>query len=282
MTDDRRQRTVNSQQSTVNGLLSVVCRLLTKAALCAVLGTGYWALGTDISHAMDRSEIEERFRQGNAFYEAGDYPKAVQEYSKIVAAGMVSGPLYYNLGNACLKTGDLGHAMLYYRRAKRLMPRDADLSANYNYARAMIKGNLPEERGLWAWTPLRSYNSRFTVNELTLLSSVFYIAAVALLIAFLYFPALSRYLLPAVSVLFILALLNSTVTAYSARAIGKLAVVTAGEAESKFGPFDSATKFFTLYEGMGVRVLRCDNDWCKVRRSDGKVGWVRRGAVEII
>ncbi|MDI6758019.1 MAG: SH3 domain-containing protein, partial [Endomicrobiia bacterium] len=71
-------------------------------------------------------------------------------------------------------------------------------------------------------------------------------------------------------------------TAYSARAMGKLAVVMADEAESKFGPFDSATKFFTLYEGMSVMVLRCDDEWYKVRRSDGKVGWVRRDTVEII
>jgi SH3-like domain-containing protein len=33
---------------------------------------------------------------------------------------------------------------------------------------------------------------------------------------------------------------------------------------------------------MEVRVLGCNDDWCKVKRSDGKVGWVKTGTIEIV
>ena len=227
-------------------------------------------------------EAEELFRQGNAAYEKGDYGKAVDEYGKVAASGRESGELYYNLGNAYFRAGMLGKAVLNYRRARRLIPRDADLIANFNYAKSTIKGNPPDEKGLWAWAPLRAYSGRFTINELLIMSSVLYITAVALLMGLLYLPGLGRYLLPAAMLLICLTLVNSTVAWRSARVIGKLAVVMVPEAESRFGPFEAATKFFTLQEGTSVLVLQSKDDWCKVRRSDGKVGWVPQGAVEII
>lgn len=52
-----------------------------------------------------------------------------------VAAGVVNGRLEYNLGNACLQAGDLGRAILHYRRAERLIPGDPYLEDNLRLAR---------------------------------------------------------------------------------------------------------------------------------------------------
>lgn len=232
--------------------------------------------------AMDNSELEQRFGEGNAAYAKGDYGKAIQQYARIATAGKVSGPLYFNLGNAYFKISSVGQAILNYERARRIMPRDADLLANYNFARSMIKGNPPDEKGLWAWKPLKAYSERFTVNELLLMASALYTATMVLLVALLYLPGLARYILPIAILLMILASADSVVSWHAVKGIGKNAVVTAAQVESKFGPFDSATKFFTLYEGMGVTVLDTKDDWRKLRRSDGKTGWVKRNTVEII
>lgn len=246
------------------------------ALLCIASGVCVSAL------AIDKDELERRFEEGNAAYEKGDYGKAIQQYARIATAGKVSGPLYFNLGNAYFKTGSVGEAILNYERARRIMPRDADLLANYNFARNMIKGNPPDEKGLWSWKPLKSYSEKFTVNELLMMASALYAAAMALLVIFLYQPGLGKYLLPLALFLLVLASADSVVGWHAVGSIGKSAVVTAVQVESKFGPFDSATKFFTLYEGMGITVLDAKDDWCKVRRSDGKTGWVKRNTVEII
>ena len=58
--------------------------------------------------------------------------------------------------------------------------------------------------------------------------------------------------------------------------------MTVSKAEALFGPFDSATKFFTLHEGMGVTILSSKNGWYKVRRADGKAGWIYEDGVERI
>ncbi|HIE11941.1 MAG TPA: hypothetical protein EYP63_00690, partial [Desulfotomaculum sp.] len=55
--------------------------------------------------------------QANRLYEAGQYAEAAVAYQALVDAGAHDGRLYYNLGNAHYKSGDLGRAVLNYRRA---------------------------------------------------------------------------------------------------------------------------------------------------------------------
>ena len=59
-------------------------------------------------------------------------------------------------------------------------------------------------------------------------------------------------------------------------------VVMVPETFAFFGPFDSATKFFTLYEGMPVEVLKSKDDWYKVKRQDGKSGWIKKDKIQFI
>ena len=66
--------------------------------------------------------------EGNRLYEAGQFVEAAALYQALADAGAEDGTLYYNLGNACFKAGDLGRAILNYRRAQALLPRDPDVA----------------------------------------------------------------------------------------------------------------------------------------------------------
>ncbi|MCQ3980520.1 MAG: hypothetical protein DPW09_44490, partial [Anaerolineae bacterium] len=72
----------------------------------------------------------EAMRVANEDYEAGNYADAASIYEAIIASGLHNSNVYYNLGNAYFKQEDLGRAILNYRRAQRLDPRDADTTAN--------------------------------------------------------------------------------------------------------------------------------------------------------
>ena len=43
------------------------------------------------------------FYSANSLYEKREYEKALEEYNKILAMGIDSGPLYYNMGNSYFK-----------------------------------------------------------------------------------------------------------------------------------------------------------------------------------
>ena len=64
--------------------------------------------------------------------------------------------------------------------------------------------------------------------------------------------------------------------------LGKDAIVIVAKADAKFEPFDKSTTYFILYEGMKVSVIDEKENWRKVERDDGKVGWVRKSALGMI
>jgi tetratricopeptide (TPR) repeat protein len=100
-----------------------------------MLATGTLAAGGDGPSAL--------FIRANGLYGDGKYAEAATAYEQILAQGIESGAVQYNLGNAYLKAGDVGRAVLAYERARRLIPGDPDLAANLGFARESAR-DVPE------------------------------------------------------------------------------------------------------------------------------------------
>jgi len=232
--------------------------------------------------AADSISPESSFYDGNKLYEEGDYSGAIKEYLKVIDSGMESANIYYNLGNAYFRDGQLGMAILNYERAKRLAPRDADCLANYKFARAKITGPVFDQRGIWGWRLLRRYYENFTVNGLLLITSGLYILAVIMLLIAIFRGERAHLLVITASLLFLCMILNIFIVWHKVDVSRSEAVITVPQTETHFGPSDTATVFFKLREGMKVNVLKEKDDWCKVRRADGKTGWLHKEDLERI
>ena len=63
----------------------------------------------------------------------------------MVRAGAASPAVYFNLGNAFFKQGQIGRAIAAYHSAQTVDPRDPDVRANLGFARERWKATL---RGL--------------------------------------------------------------------------------------------------------------------------------------
>ncbi|MGB2601513.1 MAG: SH3 domain-containing protein [Candidatus Omnitrophota bacterium] len=254
-------------------------RVALKVLICAVLV--FCCAG--ISYAEDGTASPERlFGRGNDYYEKGEYQQAIAEYQKILDSGYVSGTLYYNMGDAYFKLGELGEAILNYERAMCIIPRDADLKANYKFAKANVVERPVSRKGIWGWRVLKMYSGNFTVNELTMLASVAYILGLILLFFAVSRPRVSGYLSALVVCLFLFTVFNVSVIWEKANNIKTGAVAIVPKADAFFGPFDTATKFFTLNEGVNVNIMKLKDDWVKIRRADGKIGWVKESEIQKI
>ena len=229
---------------------------------------------------MDKAGAERLFSSANAMYDEGKYSEAAAEYEKIMDGGYESGPLYFNAGNAYFRAGNIGKAVLNYERAARLMPRDADLRTNYGYASAGVKDRVLAKRALWDWGPFRRYSAALTVNEITLIASACFLAVLCLFVIGLVFPAIRRHC-AAVSVLAVILLaINIALLTHRVASESGSCVVTVPAANAMYGPFESATKFFSVSEGMHLEILEEKDEWVKVKRADGKTGWLKKGDVE--
>ncbi len=105
------------------------------------------------------------FDAANKLYEEGKFTAAVSAYEKLLQSGQASAALYFNLGNAFYKSGQIGRAIATYRQAELISPRDPDLRANLQFARKQIQSPTLLPGRLERWL------SRLTLNEWTLLAA---------------------------------------------------------------------------------------------------------------
>ncbi len=224
-------------------------------------------------------EATSKFTAAGLAYKAEDYGRAVAAYEEILSGGKESGARYYNLGDSYFRKGDPGKAVLNYARARRLIPRDGDLNFNARYASTRLNTGLPEDLA-GAWQKLVEQRIRnWTDRELvwTLCGLALLLAAVHLSSLYGRWPRRSRR--GAIGSLCVLWLICAGGFAVKLAAEKDLAVaVVPGEA--KFEPRGDATTYFQLAQGTTVKVIRTEDSWAKIKRSDGKVGWVPENAFE--
>jgi tetratricopeptide (TPR) repeat protein len=223
------------------------------------------------------------FFEGNAAYKAGRYADAIAAYEAVLGAGLESGALHFNLGNACFKEGQLGRAVLSYERARRLLPRDADVRANLYYAREQAD-DAPEPRPFWERLifPLAS---RATTGELAAATSVAWFllwTALAVRIARRRWGILLGRVAAVLAV--VLAMTGASLGARLTQVDwARPAVVTAaGETAVRFEPTESGTTHFSVTEGIALDVQEIQEGWLQVRRRDGRRGWVPAEAVSFV
>ena len=105
------------------------------------------------------------FDAANKLYEEGKFAEAATAYEKLAQSGQVSAALYFNLGNAYFKSGQIGRAIAAYRAGQQITPRDPDLRANLQFARNQTPAPTLSPSRWQRWL------SRLTLNEWTLLAA---------------------------------------------------------------------------------------------------------------
>lgn len=231
-----------------------------------------------------KSDPNQLFYTANHYYESRDYKKALEAYLAILGAGSESGGVYYNIGNSYLKIGDLGRAILYYEKAKRLIPYDSDLKANLSYARSLVENSPDRQPKNFALNALGNIFESYSLRAIIFSASILYlilILQIGICIARPFLAKKFRVILLLSAALFIV---NLTVLAdrYFEERILRRGVVVQKEVECKYEPIEESTTYYKLREGGGVLILKTRNGWRHIRRPDGKISWVRKEAVDEI
>jgi len=221
------------------------------------------------------------FYQGNSAYKEGKYEAAIDNYEKVISMGLESGNLFYNLGNSYFKRGELGKAVLSYEKALLLIPGDSDLKSNHEYVLSSLNlGSQPF--GNWFEKLANRLFEGTTVNFLTIFLSVIYIIAILGLICNLFFVGTGKSIKILFLVLIALFVFSATALNSKITYLAKGAIVISKEADVKFEPLEGATTYFKLTEGSRVEILEKTENWYKIKRPDGKIGWSDKGKLGLI
>ncbi len=232
--------------------------------------------------AAENPDPQVLMREGDDAYESGDYLKAIEVYRSILDGGLTGPDLDYNLGNAYLKSGQLGWAVLYYERARRLAPLDEDIRANLEYARSRMVDVLPETKSPPLVSLLMRAHNLLALRALLWLACAlwFSIAALAILSVF---RERSRAALRVVNLVLAgvlgLCLVSAGFKIYD-REARHSGVVVADEAQVMSGPGEEYAREFVLHAGTRIDIKRTYGDWYEVALSDEMRGWVPVDRVE--
>lgn len=218
------------------------------------------------------------FDAANKLYEEGKFAEAASSYEKLIQSGQVSAAIFFNLGNAFLKSGQLGRAVAAYRKTAQVAPRDPDLRANLQFARNQVQGpTAPANK----W---QQFLGKLTVNEWTLLASGAVWGWLLLLCAIQLRPAL-RLTLRGYVIGFAIAIvvLGSCLgSALYENSVCQTAVVVTRDAPVHNGPLEESQKAFVVHDGAELRILDQKDDWLQVSAGPGRIGWLRREQAAVL
>ena len=223
------------------------------------------------------------FRANNSYREER-YTEAIEDYEQLISTGLRSANVFYNLGNAYLRTGDKGKAILYYERAFRMRPRDADIRSNLDFARTLVEGGTGWNTGRWYKRVFLFLRGFLSLDEMTFLLFVIYFTVMIFLALSVLFKAQRRlfyYFAAAFCALFIV-VLPSFINGIYESEYQKKAVIMVSETDVRFEPNDDATVHFKLHEGAVIQITRSQEGWHQVKRYDGKMGWLKGDVFVVI
>jgi tetratricopeptide (TPR) repeat protein len=244
--------------------------------LCVlILGVIFFMPGR--STADDASD----FLDAVKLYNAGDYAGAASLFSGIAGKGVVNGILFYNAGNAYFKSGDIGHSLLWYERALKLIPGDPDLVYNYDYVNGLVKDKA-EDKSSPVFRILFFWHHMMSLKAVQLAGILFFtmFSIIMMIRAFKQFRG-GR---PMAWICLSLSLIFSLTAYYDFydSHFNRKGIVIDETVTVRSGLSDDATELFVLHQGIKVSVDDMLKGYVKIRLSDDKIGWIKKESVEII
>ena len=231
-------------------------------------------------------EKGELWTKANDAYSMGQYETALNDYIEIEKNGYHSYRLYYNMGNAWYKTGNMGKAILYYEKALKLNPAGEDALNNLQIAKLQTLDKIDVLPEFIVSTWIKDIRNLMSSNGWGYTAVGLFAVVCILLLLFKFAPTtggrkLSFVLACVVFLFFIFAVLY----AFSLRAKAKSednAVVMVPVSNVKSAPNSTGNNLFILHEGSKVEILEQAGKWCRIEISDGRQGWLEEKDIEVI
>jgi tetratricopeptide (TPR) repeat protein len=227
------------------------------------------------------SETARTYLDGIKDYNENRFAEAAAAFSRVADEGINNGKLFYNLGNAYLKTGDIGNAVLWYDRALKLLPHDPDLKFNYEYAQSLTRDEKAD-RDLALFRILFFWKYQLSQAQIQWTAIIFNLifwslTAVRVIRRNNRFQTIGHVILALGLIFTFTAVYND----YESNFI-KEAVILPARVSIRSGLTDDATELFVLHAGAKVRIDKEKDDYIRIAFSDGKIGWIKKSDAGVI
>lgn len=235
-------------------------------------------------------------QRADSAYNAEQYPDAINLYLEAIKTDGTSSTLYYNLGNAYYRNGDIAKAIISYERALRLNPTNGDAKANLEFVNSKIV-DKKGETGTFFSNLMDSFSGIAHSNTWAWIALVFFVITIAAAALYMFTSAIMLrkvgFFGGIVSLLVTVITIILSICAKNIAQNKESAVVTAPStilSTSPRTPKNRTEEAMLLHEGTKVQILdsvsaKVDSVavmWYDVQVDNNHRAWIKSSDVEII
>jgi len=213
------------------------------------------------------------------------YGKAILRFERLVREGGVrNGKLYYNLGNAYFLSGDLGRAILNYRRAEQLLPNDPNLHQNLSYVRNQRSDRITEPQKAKVLKTVFFWHYDLAARTRMALFVSFFLTLWACAVARLFVRHPLLHWGIALAVVLSALLMGSLTAEAVSRARNASGVILADEVIARKGNGETYQPSFNepLHAGTEFELIEDRPGWYQIALHDGRTSWIPGAAAELV
>ncbi|MDH6358287.1 tetratricopeptide repeat protein [Parabacteroides sp. PF5-9] len=225
-------------------------------------------------------------KEAETAYAGEDYSKAIELYESVLKEYGESAEIYYNLGNAYYKSGQVAPSILNYERALLLDPGDSDIRFNLQMAKMRAVDNIEPigEFFLVKWfDTVQNMGKADSWAKVGISCFILFIGCLTLFFfsRWIRLKKIGFYVGLVLLVLVVFA--NIFANNQKKEMINRTdAIVFSPTVTVKSSPATSGTDLFILHEGTKVSIKSTLGDWKEIELEDGNVGWMPSKDMEII
>jgi tetratricopeptide (TPR) repeat protein len=231
-------------------------------------------------------DAEYLLKKGNTEYQNKQYEQAISDYEEIIRSGYEGLSVYYNLGNSYYRTGNIGMAILNYERALKLEPNDEDVLHNLAVANAIIADRIEPLPKLFIFEWFDGLVDLFSLSAWTFITYIFYLLVLFSIALYFFsgkfklqrisfFAGIGSAALMLIFALILFVKANKEMNE-------SYAVVISSAVTVKTSPDSQSSDAFIIHEGLKIKLEDEIAGWCKIKLSDGKLGWMSKESLAVI
>lgn len=231
--------------------------------------------------------------QADSAYSADNFLLAEQLYLRVLETGGSSTALFYNLGNAYYRQGNLGKAIVNYERALKLDPTNRDARANLEFVNSKITDKQIDS-GSYMMSVWDGAVGMFHADTWAVISLILFAVFIGAVAAYIFssavavkkasfFGGLVVFFVTVCAVIISFAAANRVNSADYAIILPPASQLSTSPREAR----SQAEQAFLLHEGTKVEIIdsipgQGDGMWYEVMVGHGERAWVKADEVERI
>jgi hypothetical protein len=236
------------------------------------------------------SQANQSFREANSARNPEQaeqlYEKAILIFERIInEGGIKNAKLYYNLANAYFLKGNIGKAVLNYRRAEKLDNSDANIQKNLTFARSKRIDKVVMKTEKRVLHTLFFWHYDFSIKAKFSFTCIFFGVVCICVAAIIWFGRSAPWMVPAViCAILTTCFLVSLVVEFGTKARRVCGVITSKEVIARQGDGQNYAPSFKepLHEGTEFDLLESRPGWLNIKLFNDNDTWIPDDSAELM